>query len=747
MTQQQGLPQSQRQGLESKRMADQFQRDQMPGAQPQAQPAVPQMNLQGQLQQTAGDLMSGKLPGFDQQAAVARDAQRAQQALRDKSQKEALAKTGLLGTGAYAQEMYGSAGQKERERVTTERDITAARGQQELAAKQAGAEIGTNLYNTQQQGQLQREQMALTASEGQAERASREGIAFAGLSLDEKRLAQEGAQFTNELEFKKYAADRGFDDNAAQRAWQGIQNANELGSRKDIAQMGITATSSENALDRAAAVTLKGMDVEGQQVIEKLRGNIQAGLQGSEQDWKSAEGALDRAQELAVQRGDIEGQREIETLRNDLQGKREEAQRTWQATESNLERTWKTGENISAQDAEKNLRYIDAAIQSAKDENDFDKTKYLENMKEQHEFALQTNGFNQQDKMAKLEGQIQEAKDKGDFERTKKLQSWSAQLEMTQLKEKFGHEEVMAKFDAKIKEKLQKNDLDGAKALQTERLIAEGKENDKQIAEKQLDRALTEKGMTMDMLSQAVDAGIADPETVTNWMKSQGINVTPPDPYAAQKAADEKYNLMFREWSRTHPDKVDKVDIGNGQFEYKPKAGDTSFQDYMNESIYGEKKAASATAELAGKDPNELAGSADAGHPLNAKYNEVLSKATDWTPTGAVSGETLGFGGVQKFTGSVPAMNTSVKRDGKLYIVQSGIKEERGGTGKPSTQYIEMLDVNTGKIEKTFADDSQGKNKSGIAETAKTILDPLGIVRGTGNAISKGWKKLTPWDD
>ena len=58
------------------------------------------------------------------------------------------------------------------------------------------------------------------SAENEKARQSQENIAYAGLSLEEKALVQDASQFTDQMEWQRYALDRGIDADAAARAWQ-----------------------------------------------------------------------------------------------------------------------------------------------------------------------------------------------------------------------------------------------------------------------------------------------------------------------------------------------------------------------------------------------------------------------------------------------------------------------------------------------------------------------------------------------
>ncbi len=87
-------------------------------------------------------------------------------------------------------------------------------------------------------------------------------LALKDLSLREKELAQSGSQFQDELSFKKYATDKGFSNDEAQRAWQATQNERQ-----------ISATSVQNNLSRELQkyIADQGYDIDAKKMATQIQ--------------------------------------------------------------------------------------------------------------------------------------------------------------------------------------------------------------------------------------------------------------------------------------------------------------------------------------------------------------------------------------------------------------------------------------------------------------------------------------------
>ncbi len=84
------------------------------------------------------------------------------------------------------------------------------------------------------------EGLAFQRSEGAAGRGSTEKIAFAGLSVEEKKVAMAASQFDSKLDWDKEALRLGMDENSRDRAWQAVQQEKQIGSQEKIAFAGLS---------------------------------------------------------------------------------------------------------------------------------------------------------------------------------------------------------------------------------------------------------------------------------------------------------------------------------------------------------------------------------------------------------------------------------------------------------------------------------------------------------------------------
>jgi hypothetical protein len=571
------------------------------------------------------------------------------------------------------------------------------------------------------------------------------------------------------MDFKKYALQAGFTENEAQRTWQAIQNDKQIASGEKVAGMNIDADkwktlrmedltkqgwtqeaamaeadrkwkSGEATLDRIQEMAVVDKNSTIQKDLVTLKGKIDEGLLIKGNEFDSIERDLDRKHEIAKQAGDIQGQREIEALRGEIQTARDNADREWQSGERVASQVYNSLEKIDDRTHEQAMKYVDSEIREAEATKDTDRQMQLMDYKSTIDLKFQQNDMNHDEKMADIKAKIDEAAANNDVGRQQTLMSYKANIDVQNMYAQFDVDTAKMKVDGAIQQALKESDYKYAATLQQQRFVHEGTIEAMQITERQADRALQKLGMDRQQVETMLENGVIDGDTFREWMGAQGVNLAAPDPLAYQKEATAKHNQMLATWAQTHPDKVEYLPDGT------IRAKDGSFNDYVNEVMYNEKAAKAGASRLAAADPNDMVGASQAGHPLNADYQDAMSKAQEWTPTGKVDNQTLGFGGVNKFTSNIPTINSAIKKDGKLYIVQSAVQEERGGTGSPSKQYIEALDVDGASTIRIYADNSQGKGKSLADATlgvAKYVPGPVGAVAGVVNTGKKIWDWLT----
>lgn len=219
-------------------------------------------------------------------------------------------------------------------------------------------------------------QRAWQSSESERGRTSTEKIAFAGLALEERSLAQEGMQFDKKQEFDKWALTKQLDDNTANRIWQAIENEKSR-----------TFEGGENALDRA---------LNSSQFAEKL------GLEKSQ---------------LAETVRQFNSREEFDRWAKGVDVDQAEKDRVWKAQQDDVSRKWQTGERLSTQEHEVFLEKLqeDGEIR-VMERNQVLNLETLEQQQAHEEKILglkntydtqrMQEGFSHEEAMANLEGEI-----------------------------------------------------------------------------------------------------------------------------------------------------------------------------------------------------------------------------------------------------------------------------------------------------------------------------------------------------
>lgn len=215
-------------------------------------------------------------------------------------------------------------------------------------------------------------QRAWQSIQNQAEITSREKLGFADLTVKEKQLAQDGAQFKDELAFKKYATDRGFTDAEAQRAWQATQNQAEITSREKLGFAGLSIQEKELAQ-------------QGAQFNDRLsfdKWATQAGLddKSAERIWQANENQLGRSiQQYIADKGfDIDEKQLTETVRQ-FDSKQsfdkwatqagldqQASELVWKSNENDIQRKYESGERLSTEEHQVNLQKLQGDIDTNK---------------------------------------------------------------------------------------------------------------------------------------------------------------------------------------------------------------------------------------------------------------------------------------------------------------------------------------------------------------------------------------------
>ena len=162
-----------------------------PQPQPQMKPTQQADITQSEAYKTAlqesRNLLSGKLPeGIAQGESAQLEALKKQQGEVTDKTREQYIQAGLGQSGAFVEGMGADKNQQLREQISLGRDQGAARA---------------NI-------QLQQQQQGMSALQGLVSAEQAQNAQQAQLSLEDKKLVQQGSQFGTEMEFKKWASGR-----------------------------------------------------------------------------------------------------------------------------------------------------------------------------------------------------------------------------------------------------------------------------------------------------------------------------------------------------------------------------------------------------------------------------------------------------------------------------------------------------------------------------------------------------------
>ena len=531
---------------------------------------------------------------------------------------------------------------------------------------------------------------------------------------------QAGSQALAELQGKiatgaqMTALDFQASQNALDRAQkEALQKGDIAGQQAILAQKAVIDKQAQEA-DQAFKMKYLSADQAGQQDLTKLTEELRKGTLLSQQDFQASQSALDRALETAKQTNDIAAQKDILNQKASLDAQAQKAQNDFADSQRVANQLYDTTKTKTQQDFDKAAQYYDYQMKQAMQSNDITAQTALATMKAANDLAMQTNGMTHDETMAKLTADLNEAKANNDVGRQKDILTYSANLDAAKLEKEFGHEEAMKSLDNAYAVALQNNDFTHAEALQTARITADMQQQDKTLERQDRQIALQERGMTneeakqkLDALDAAVAAGVADPSTVGDWLKSQGIDYKEPDPLATQKAAIAKNDAMVATWGLTHPDNVTtdasgKMVLKTVDANGKPDTTSAqAYNDFVNGAM-GEKTFDIATVKA---DPSLATGGASAtGTPdAQAAYNTLKANAVPWIPTTSLANTKNG--GKNLVISSVPANGTPIIVNGKVYISSGSKGGEHTLTGSvgSSYEYLIATDPNTGTPVKITA--------------------------------------------
>lgn len=202
-----------------------------------------------------------------------------------------------------------------------------------------------------------------------------------------------------------------------------IEGAKEIERIKGEIQSGLqkesfAQESKENALDRTNALLLSNNDIQGNKDLTILKSKLDADQATTNYERQQAMDALARAHDIAIQNGDIAGKLAIEKLQGEITSQINRETQAWQTGERVASQAFTTTERLSTQDYDAGQKYLDRETQKSMQMQDY-----------YNSLNLQSNEFNQQETMAKLTSDLEEARADNDFGRAQILEKLKGQIE------------------------------------------------------------------------------------------------------------------------------------------------------------------------------------------------------------------------------------------------------------------------------------------------------------------------------
>ena len=263
---------------------------------------------------------------------------------------------------------------------------------------------------------------------------------------------------------------------------------------------------------------------------------------------------------------------------------------------------------------------------------------------------------------------LAESKADNDVTRQESIIGFQTTQDLNKLATEQGYTQANDYLQEKLKEASDNNDAVNSMALAKSAQQFEATQNDENRALDQQKIDLQKAGVDMakmeqtyNQISAEVQAGRADPSALTDFVngvaKQAGVTLTPPDPQAANKVAQKKYDDMLNQFALTHPDDVQYTapadvtisgsTIKKGSVVSKAMAdqinatapgtfvtavtdtGTKAFNDFFNSATYGEL----TPAEQAAKDNAGYLTADDLNNAVSGdKFN--IDKATTVTDPG-----------------------------------------------------------------------------------------------------------------
>lgn len=350
-----------------------------------APPAAPAPSLESNLGLAQENIAAGFKPGA---AGPADDLARNEfQKTLDANTRATLEKSALSGRGRTGQLTGDLVNYMQQSAIPAKMDLEANLQANRMKddAQRAQAAQGNllGLANLESQEKLGLAGISSQEKMQDKDITSKEKLGFADLSIREKSLAQEGANFKDELAFKKYATDRGFTDAEAARAWQSREAEKEIASREKVSFAQLSQQEKELAQKAKETTDRLAWDKEALRLglDDKTADRVWQGAENQkEREARATDSSLNRElQKYLGDRGlDIDEQEIAENIRQ-FDSRQEfdkwatqagldanAAELVWKSNESDVARKWESGERLSTQEHQVNLSRLDSELETGR---------------------------------------------------------------------------------------------------------------------------------------------------------------------------------------------------------------------------------------------------------------------------------------------------------------------------------------------------------------------------------------------
>lgn len=186
----------------------------------------------------------------------------------------------------------------------------------------------------------------------------------------DKQLALDASKFNTEQDFKRYALERGYSEEAVNRAWQSDEATKERQSRETIANSQIGSQERMLAYEQTfqAAEADKNRTLESMLSTDRIKAQYQlAEMDQTFQERMQATGYI-QTKDLQAMRQDFEKSLQDSGIAADMAKQLADQQftalqaqndRVFNATQNEMQRAWETGERIGAQDYTTSIKQLE----------------------------------------------------------------------------------------------------------------------------------------------------------------------------------------------------------------------------------------------------------------------------------------------------------------------------------------------------------------------------------------------------